>query len=70
MPAIEPTFDVFFSHKSEHKPWVEWLFRALQSCKRSIFLDHWNLIPGDNWRESLHRGLECSRSRSWWSPGR
>lgn len=62
MPAIEPTYDVFVSHKSEHKPWVEWLSRALQSCKRSVFLDHWNLIPGENWLEGLHRGLECSRS--------
>ena len=62
MADREPSCDVFVSHKSEHKPWVEWLSRALQHCGRSVFSDTWNLIPGETWLEGLHRGLEGSRS--------
>jgi len=62
MVATEPRYDVFVSHKSEHKPWVEWLSKALKGCGRSVFLDIWNLTPGDNWVEGLHRGLEGARS--------
>jgi TIR domain-containing protein len=55
-------YDVFISHKSEHKPWVEWLARALKTCGHSVFLDKWNLVPGNNWVEGLHRGIESSRA--------
>lgn len=56
------TYDVFISHKSEHKPWVIWLAEALQSCGYSVFLDIWNLIPGDSWVEGLHQGLSQCRA--------
>ncbi len=62
MANMDPRYDVFVSHKSEHKPWVEWLSRSLISCGRSVFLDIWNLVPGDTWLEGLHRGLERSRA--------
>jgi TIR domain-containing protein len=55
-------YDVFISHKSEHKPWVVWLARALEICGRRVFLDKWNLVPGNNWVEGLHRGIESSRA--------
>lgn len=62
MAAMEPCYDVFVSHKSEHKPWVEWLSKALQSCGRSVFLDIWNLVPGENWLDGLRRGLDGARA--------
>ncbi|MGH9896799.1 MAG: toll/interleukin-1 receptor domain-containing protein, partial [bacterium] len=63
-PGPRPDFDydVFLSHKSEHKPWVEWLARSLETCGRRVFLDTWNLVPGSNWVEGLHRGVESSRA--------
>lgn len=60
--APDPSYDVFLSHKSEYKPWVEWLGRALQAQGRSVFLDIWNLKPGESWVEGLHRGLQNCRS--------
>lgn len=60
--GVATSYDVFLSHKSEYRSWVEWLGRALQAQGRSVFLDHWNLVPGDSWVEGLHRGLESSRS--------
>ena len=55
-------YDVFLSYKSEHKPWVEWLARSLQSAGRSVFLDIWNLVPGESWVEGLRRGVEECRA--------
>jgi hypothetical protein len=61
-PPPDPSYDVFISHQSEHKPWVEWLARALRACGRSVFLDIWNLVPGQNWVDGLYRGLERCRA--------
>ena len=61
-PKPDFAYDVFISHKSEHKLWVEWLAKALQTCGRRVFLDKWNLVPGNNWVEGLHRGVESSRA--------
>ncbi|WP_298621714.1 toll/interleukin-1 receptor domain-containing protein [uncultured Zoogloea sp.] len=58
----QPGYDVFISHKSEYKPWVIWLAEALQASGRSVFLDIWNLIPGENWLEGLHRGVQQCRA--------
>lgn len=55
-------YDVFISHKSEYKPWVIWLAEALKASGRSVFLDIWNLIPGENWLDGLHRGVQKCRS--------
>lgn len=60
--GAEPTYDVFLSHKSEYKPWVEWLGRALQAYGRSVFLDIWNLIPGEGWVGGLDRGVQNCRA--------
>jgi hypothetical protein len=63
MQAVsEPSYDVFISHKSEYRPWVEWLARALRAQGRSVFVDFENLIPGGSWVEDLYRGLAHSRS--------
>lgn len=59
---MEPSYDVFISHKSEYRAWVEWLGRALIAHQRSVFLDIWNLIPGESWVEGLHRGLARCRA--------
>ncbi len=41
---------------------MEWLARALISSGRTVFLDIWNLVPGDSWVEGLHRGLNGCRA--------
>lgn len=56
------SYDVFISHKSEYRPWVIWLAEALQASGRSVFLDIWNVIPGENWLEGLHRGVQQCRA--------
>ena len=53
---------IFISHKSEHKPWVIWLAEALRACGHAVFLDIWNLVPGESWVEGLHNGLAQCRA--------
>ena len=54
--------DIFISHQSEFKPWVEWLARMLKAQGRSVFLDKWHLVPGSSWVEGLGQGLRQARS--------
>lgn len=54
--------DVFISHQSEFKPWVEWLAHALQAHGHPVFLDKWHLVPGETWVEGLDRGLREAKA--------
>jgi hypothetical protein len=43
-------FDVFLSHKNDDKPSVEQLaIRWAEEEKFEVWLDKWNLIPGEPW---------------------
>ena len=56
-------YDVFLSHNSKDKPNVERLAERLEDeAGITVFLDKWNLVPGDPWQEELERALECSRA--------
>ena len=55
--------DVFLSHNSKDKPAVKWLAIKLEDeAKINVFLDIWNLIPGDPWQEDLENALDTSRT--------
>jgi hypothetical protein len=55
--------DVFLSHNSQDKPAVKWLAIKLEDeAKIKVFLDIWNLIPGDPWQEDLENALDASRT--------
>lgn len=55
------TYDVFISHRSENKPWVEVLARNLKNQGYSVFLDSWELVPGKSLVSSLYEALKRSR---------
>lgn len=44
--TAEQGYDVFLSHRSLDKPWVEVLARNLIQAGFTVFYDAWNLIPG------------------------
>ncbi|MBI4759837.1 MAG: FxSxx-COOH system tetratricopeptide repeat protein [Chloroflexota bacterium] len=53
-------FDVFLSHNGKDKPAVEQLARKLEEKGLKVWLDKWNLIPGEPWQEGLEEALdEC-----------
>ena len=56
-------YDVFLSHNSKDKAAVEALaIRLEDEAGFKVFLDQWNLIPGDPWQEDLEQALEDSRT--------
>ena len=56
-------YDVFLSHNSQNKPAVEQLAKRLvDEAGITLFLDKWNLIPGNPWQEELETALRQSRT--------
>jgi formylglycine-generating enzyme required for sulfatase activity len=51
MPPFK--YDVFLSHNSADKPFVEEIANRLKEHKLRPFLDRWNLVPGDAWQPEL-----------------
>jgi hypothetical protein len=62
MAASSHTYDVFISHKSDVKPWVEVLARNLQARRFRVFVDIGEIVPGRNLVDELYRGLQQSRA--------
>jgi hypothetical protein len=54
--------DVFISHSSTQRDWVEALADNLQRAGKSVFLDIWRLVPGRDFIEGLREGLAACRS--------
>ncbi len=55
-------YDVFLSHHSDDKPWVEELARRLLDAGVKPFLDAWHLVPGRLWQKELESALATSRT--------
>ena len=55
-------FDVFLSHGSEDKPWVRTLAENLERLGVRVFLDEWEILPGDVLVHELDEGILRSRS--------
>lgn len=55
-------FDVFLSHNSKDKPLVEQIAYRLEEMGIKVWLDKWNLIPGDAWQEDLEEALDESQT--------
>ena len=58
---MEPAWDVFLSHGSPDKPWVETLAADLRSLGLRPFLDAREIEPGDSFPHVLSDGLAGSR---------
>lgn len=56
-------YNVFLSHNSKDKDFVEQIVRRLRDEHGlNVWLDKWNLIPGRPWQEELERGLNESET--------
>src|SRR5690349_11371638 len=55
-------YDVFLSHSSTERDFVEALAVKLKEAGLTPFLDRWHLLPGAPWQEGLERALAESRS--------
>jgi hypothetical protein len=55
-------YDAFLSHDSQDKPIVEKIAQWLEDkANLSVWLDKWNLIPGDPWQEEIEKALDESQ---------
>jgi WD40 repeat protein len=54
-------YDVFLSHSSKDKPVVRSLAERLRRDGLSVFLDEWEIFPGDSIPSKIEDGLEHSR---------
>src|SRR5882762_9142138 len=55
------TFDVFLSHSSKDKDVVRALAEQLRSDGLRVWLDDWEIRPGDHVQAKIEEGLEHSR---------
>jgi len=58
---VSPTYDVFISHATEDKPYVEPLVEALEAAGIKVWFDKTALEWGDDLRPSIDRGLANCR---------
>jgi hypothetical protein len=61
VPAPTAVYDVFLSHGTPDKPWVETLAAELAALGLKAFLDRTEIGPGESFPEVLSRGLAASR---------
>jgi len=52
---LEPDFHVFLSHNSKNKPAVRELGEALKAAGLRVWLDEWELRPGQPWQPALEK---------------
>ncbi|MDB6028961.1 MAG: alpha/beta fold hydrolase [Verrucomicrobiales bacterium] len=55
-------FDVFLSHNSVDKPWVENLKRSLEAKGLKVWLDKDEIRPGDLFAKALEQGMASSQA--------
>jgi hypothetical protein len=50
-------FDVFLSHNSQEKPYVEEIATWLRTQNMRVWYDKWELRPGMPWQQELEQGI-------------
>ncbi|HSG39582.1 MAG TPA: toll/interleukin-1 receptor domain-containing protein, partial [Thermoanaerobaculia bacterium] len=57
---MNKSFDVFLSHNSKDKPAVRELAESLFARGLKVWLDEWELVPGQPWQEALEEIIETT----------
>jgi hypothetical protein len=53
-------YDLFISYRTTHRDWVETLAFNLKDQGYSVFLDQWELIPGQDFAQACEQLLRLS----------
>ena len=59
---MKKKFDVFLSHNSRDKPAVLQLAEALRASGIRVWLDAWELVPGQPWQEAIEEVIERTKA--------
>ncbi|MCP4655795.1 MAG: toll/interleukin-1 receptor domain-containing protein, partial [bacterium] len=62
LPTMSFEFDVFLSHNSRDKPAVRQLGEALGQRGLRVWLDEWELVPGQPWQEALEEIIATTQA--------
>ncbi len=54
-------YDIFISYRTTHSNWVETLAHNLKAQNYPVFLDQWELIPGQDFTVKIHDALKEAR---------
>ena len=54
--------DFFISYANEDEAWAEWIARILTENGYSVYIQMWNIRPGDNFLEKMNEFLQHSRN--------
>lgn len=60
--VIQPQYDVFLSHNSTDKPQVKQIASTLQAHQISVWLDEWDLRPGEPGQVNIEKAIENSHA--------
>lgn len=64
--------DYFISYSGENVEWAKWIAGTLERYGYSVYLQAWDIMPGDDFVEKMHRFLNRSQnyiavlSNSFW----
>lgn len=65
-----PSLRTFLCHASADKPAVETLAHEMSGAGIGVWLDRWNLVPGQPWQEAIEQALEeCDSACVFIGPG-
>lgn len=54
-------YDIFISYRTTHADWVETLAHNLKAQGKSVFLDRWELVAGQDFPIQIHEALTNAR---------
>lgn len=52
--------DFFVSYTGADKAWAEWIAWELEAQGHPVLLQAWDMVPGTNWVDVMHRGMQGS----------
>jgi hypothetical protein len=59
---MEKSFDVFLSHTSQDRPAVRKIAEALIATGLKVWLDEWNIVPGQSWQVAIEDAIIQSKA--------
>jgi tetratricopeptide (TPR) repeat protein len=58
--AGDDAWDFFVSYTGVDKAWAEWIAWELEAQGHSALIQAWDMVPGTNWLDVMHRGVQGS----------
>ncbi len=64
--------DFFISYSRKNEDWAQWIAKTLQQNGYSVYLQAWDIVPGDDFMSQMRTFLQCSKnciavvSESYW----